>query len=156
MIHTCLRLRRAPAFACSLVHVHLHQCCGCLTNVLMGMLTLLSATGWFSLNVPSGLTLYWFTNNLLSTGQQVHFTPFSGGSMPLSASSSTAICTHAWKGPVHAEMPGRMLQSPVQRVPCLTPRCCAAVPEEVPASTAACLCWLVRLLTAKASARRGS
>ena len=27
--------------------------------------------GWFSLNVPSGLTLYWFTNNLLSTGQQV-------------------------------------------------------------------------------------
>lgn len=28
--------------------------------------------GWFSLNVPSGLTLYWFINNLLSTGQQVY------------------------------------------------------------------------------------
>jgi len=27
--------------------------------------------GWFSLNVPSGLTLYWFTNNLLSVGQTV-------------------------------------------------------------------------------------
>lgn len=27
--------------------------------------------GWFSLNVPSGLTLYWFTNNLLSTAQSV-------------------------------------------------------------------------------------
>lgn len=27
--------------------------------------------GYFSLNVPSGLALYWFTNNLLSTGQQV-------------------------------------------------------------------------------------
>lgn len=27
--------------------------------------------GWFSLNVPSGLTLYWFTNNVLSTGQQL-------------------------------------------------------------------------------------
>jgi YidC/Oxa1 family membrane protein insertase len=27
--------------------------------------------GWFSLNVPSGLTLYWFTNNLLTTAQQV-------------------------------------------------------------------------------------
>lgn len=27
--------------------------------------------GYFSLNVPSGLTLYWFTNNLLTTGQQV-------------------------------------------------------------------------------------
>ena len=29
--------------------------------------------GYFSLNVPSGLTLYWFTNNLLTTGQQVRF-----------------------------------------------------------------------------------
>lgn len=28
--------------------------------------------GWFSLNVPAGLTLYWFVNNLLSTGQQVY------------------------------------------------------------------------------------
>lgn len=28
--------------------------------------------GWFSLNVPAGLTLYWFTNNLLSTAQQAY------------------------------------------------------------------------------------
>ncbi|GMH43273.1 hypothetical protein BSKO_11195 [Bryopsis sp. KO-2023] len=28
--------------------------------------------GWFSLNVPSGLTLYWITNNILSTGQQAY------------------------------------------------------------------------------------
>ena len=27
--------------------------------------------GWFSLNVPSGLTIYWFVNNILSTVQQV-------------------------------------------------------------------------------------
>ena len=27
--------------------------------------------GWFSLNVPSGLTLYWFVNNILTTVQQV-------------------------------------------------------------------------------------
>lgn len=27
--------------------------------------------GWFSLNVPSGLTLYWLTNNLLSTAQSM-------------------------------------------------------------------------------------
>lgn len=27
--------------------------------------------GWFSLNVPSGLTIYWFINNVLSTAQQV-------------------------------------------------------------------------------------
>lgn len=31
----------------------------------------LLVAGYFSLNVPSGLTLYWFTNNLLTTGQQV-------------------------------------------------------------------------------------
>jgi len=28
--------------------------------------------GWFSLNVPSGLTLYWLVNNIISTGQQVY------------------------------------------------------------------------------------
>ena len=28
--------------------------------------------GFFSLNVPAGLTLYWFVNNLLSTGQTVY------------------------------------------------------------------------------------
>ena len=28
--------------------------------------------GWFSLNVPSGLALYWITNNVLTTGQQVY------------------------------------------------------------------------------------
>lgn len=28
--------------------------------------------GYFSLNVPSGLTLYWLTNNILSTAQQVY------------------------------------------------------------------------------------
>ncbi|EIE23496.1 hypothetical protein COCSUDRAFT_15426 [Coccomyxa subellipsoidea C-169] len=27
--------------------------------------------GWFSLNVPSGLTIYWFINNVLSTAQQL-------------------------------------------------------------------------------------
>jgi len=28
--------------------------------------------GWFSLNVPAGLTLYWFVNNILSTTQQLY------------------------------------------------------------------------------------
>ncbi len=28
--------------------------------------------GWFSLNVPSGLTLYWLVNNILSTAQQLY------------------------------------------------------------------------------------
>lgn len=34
--------------------------------------SLVYMVGWFSLNVPSGLTLYWITNNILSTGQQVY------------------------------------------------------------------------------------
>jgi len=36
-------------------------------NAIIKLLPLM--IGWFSLNVPSGLTLYWFTNNLLSVGQ---------------------------------------------------------------------------------------
>eukprot|EP00892_Ulva_mutabilis_P003407 jgi/Ulvmu1/1438/UM011_0168.1 len=28
--------------------------------------------GYFSLNVPAGLTIYWLTNNILTTGQQVY------------------------------------------------------------------------------------
>lgn len=32
----------------------------------------LGPAGWFALNVPSGLTLYWFTNNVLSTAQQLY------------------------------------------------------------------------------------
>lgn len=28
--------------------------------------------GWFSLNVPSGLTLYWFANNIITTAQQAY------------------------------------------------------------------------------------
>mmetsp|Transcript_2106 Transcript_2106/g.2962 ORF Transcript_2106/g.2962 Transcript_2106/m.2962 type:complete len:453 (+) Transcript_2106:94-1452(+) len=28
--------------------------------------------GWFALNVPSGLSLYWITNNVLTTAQQVY------------------------------------------------------------------------------------
>ncbi|KAL3141771.1 hypothetical protein ABBQ32_004449 [Trebouxia sp. C0010 RCD-2024] len=39
------------------------------TNAILKLLPLM--IGYFSLNVPSGLTLYWFTNNLLTTGQQV-------------------------------------------------------------------------------------
>ena len=31
----------------------------------------MDGVGWFSLNVPSGLTIYWFINNILSTVQQV-------------------------------------------------------------------------------------
>jgi hypothetical protein len=38
-------------------------CGGCVNYVFV-------IAGYFALNVPSGLALYWFVNNLLSTGQQ--------------------------------------------------------------------------------------
>lgn len=36
------------------------------------MVCICVAAGWFSLNVPSGLTLYWFVNNIISTGMQLY------------------------------------------------------------------------------------
>merc|ERR1712113_598490 len=48
--------------------------------------------GYFSLNVPSGLTLYWFTNNVLSTAQQAYLrgSVSAAADDKNSASSSTA------------------------------------------------------------------
>lgn len=40
------------------------------TNVILKFMPLL--IGWFSLNVPSGLGVYWVTNNILSTLQTVY------------------------------------------------------------------------------------
>lgn len=48
--------------------------------------------GYFSLNVPSGLTLYWFANNLITTAQQVR--PTHGAS--LRTSRPTPL---AWRTP---------------------------------------------------------
>ena len=45
--------------------------------------------GWFSLNVPSGLGLYWMTNNILTTATTVlirrSVTPATAGDAPMSA-----------------------------------------------------------------------
>lgn len=38
--------------------------------------------GYFSLSVPSGLSLYWLTNNILSTGQQVWLQKLGGAKVP--------------------------------------------------------------------------
>ena len=43
-----------------------------LETVRFTSVVLLPIAGWFSLNVPSGLTLYWLVNNIISTGQQVY------------------------------------------------------------------------------------
>ncbi|KDO82109.1 hypothetical protein CISIN_1g0092851mg, partial [Citrus sinensis] len=48
-----------------------------LTNFLPLMI------GYFALSVPSGLSLYWFTNNLLSTAQQVWLQKFGGAKDPM-------------------------------------------------------------------------
>lgn len=45
--------------------------------------------GWFSLNVPSGLALYWITNNVLTTGQQVYLK--RGVQVPSAMPSSTPM-----------------------------------------------------------------
>lgn len=46
--------------------------------------------GWFSLNVPSGLTLYWFTNNLLTTAQTVFLRSQAQPVMAMGGGSSSS------------------------------------------------------------------
>jgi len=41
---------------------------GNFTKYLIAVLPLV--VGWFALNVPSGLTLYYFSNTVITTGQQ--------------------------------------------------------------------------------------
>ncbi|XP_019454043.1 PREDICTED: inner membrane protein PPF-1, chloroplastic-like [Lupinus angustifolius] len=48
--------------------------------------------GYFSLSVPSGLTIYWFTNNVLSTAQQVWLRKF-GGAKPVVNENASGIIT---------------------------------------------------------------
>jgi YidC/Oxa1 family membrane protein insertase len=57
------------------------------TNAILKFLPLM--IGYFSLNVPSGLTLYWFTNNLLTTAQQVWLK--SNVKAPALASTGTIV-----------------------------------------------------------------
>ncbi|KAL6745329.1 inner membrane ALBINO3-like protein 2, chloroplast precursor [Haematococcus lacustris] len=46
--------------------------------------------GWFSLNVPAGLTLYWFVNNILSTAQQLYLKNSAKSALPLTATASSS------------------------------------------------------------------
>ncbi|XP_065874859.1 ALBINO3-like protein 1, chloroplastic [Euphorbia lathyris] len=47
--------------------------------------------GYFSLSVPSGLSLYWFTNNILSTAQQVWLQKLGGAKNPVSQQEQLRI-----------------------------------------------------------------
>ncbi|XP_038894871.1 inner membrane protein PPF-1, chloroplastic [Benincasa hispida] len=48
--------------------------------------------GYFSLSVPSGLSIYWFTNNVLSTAQQVWLRKL-GGAKPVVNENAAGIIT---------------------------------------------------------------
>ncbi|XP_022752749.1 inner membrane protein PPF-1, chloroplastic-like [Durio zibethinus] len=48
--------------------------------------------GYFSLSVPSGLSIYWFTNNILSTAQQVWLRKL-GGAKPIVDETASGIIT---------------------------------------------------------------
>lgn len=48
--------------------------------------------GYFSLSVPSGLSIYWFTNNVLSTAQQVWLRKL-GGAKPAVSENASGIIT---------------------------------------------------------------
>ncbi|OWM68813.1 hypothetical protein CDL15_Pgr025000 [Punica granatum] len=48
--------------------------------------------GYFSLSVPSGLSIYWFTNNVLSTSQQVWLRKL-GGAKPVVNENASGIIT---------------------------------------------------------------
>ncbi|GER47316.1 oxaA/YidC-like membrane insertion protein [Striga asiatica] len=56
-----------------------------ITNLLPLMI------GYFALSVPSGLSLYWFTNNILSTVQQVWFRKLGGAKNPLIQFSDKSV-----------------------------------------------------------------
>ncbi|GAX80476.1 hypothetical protein CEUSTIGMA_g7915.t1 [Chlamydomonas eustigma] len=58
------------------------------TQAILKVLPLM--IGWFSLNVPSGLTLYWFINNILSTAQQVYLKKTTQINIPQPVASTSA------------------------------------------------------------------
>jgi YidC/Oxa1 family membrane protein insertase len=55
---------------------------------------ILTHAGYFSLNVPSGLTLYWLTNNIVTTAQQLYlrskFQPTAEAATPGATASKAA------------------------------------------------------------------
>lgn len=59
------------------------------TQVILKFLPLM--IGYFSLSVPSGLSLYWLTNNFLSMGQQVWLRKLGGASSPVSKDGGDII-----------------------------------------------------------------
>ncbi|NP_001152272.1 Inner membrane protein ALBINO3, chloroplastic [Zea mays] len=61
-------------------------------NTLLVLKFLPFMIGYFSLSVPSGLSIYWFTNNVLSTAQQVWLRKM-GGAKPVVSEGDRRIIT---------------------------------------------------------------
>lgn len=61
-------------------------------NTLLVLKFLPLMIGYFSLSVPSGLSIYWFTNNVLSTAQQVWLRKL-GGAKPAVSENASGIIT---------------------------------------------------------------
>ncbi|XP_059660723.1 inner membrane protein PPF-1, chloroplastic [Cornus florida] len=59
-------------------------------NTLLVLKFLPLMIGYFSLSVPSGLSIYWFTNNVLSTAQQVWLRKL-GGAKPVVSENASGI-----------------------------------------------------------------
>lgn len=58
------------------------------TQAILGFIPFM--IGWFSLNVPSGLTLYWFVNNIISTAMQIYMKKTIKVDMPPLAAAGEA------------------------------------------------------------------
>ncbi|XP_017236628.1 ALBINO3-like protein 1, chloroplastic [Daucus carota subsp. sativus] len=58
--------------------------------------------GYFALSVPSGLSLYWLTNNILSTAQQVYLQKLGGARNPASQFSDDSITKELLKDQISA------------------------------------------------------
>lgn len=61
--------------------------------------------GYFSLSVPSGLSIYWFTNNVLSTAQQLWLRKL-GGAKPVVSENASGIIS-AGRAKRSASQPGQ-------------------------------------------------
>ncbi|KAK3033949.1 hypothetical protein RJ639_034113 [Escallonia herrerae] len=60
-------------------------------NTLLVLKFLPLMIGYFSLSVPSGLSIYWFTNNVLSTAQQVWLRQLGGAKPAVSGNAGGII-----------------------------------------------------------------
>ncbi|CAG9467601.1 unnamed protein product [Pedinophyceae sp. YPF-701] len=66
------------------------------TAILVKLLPLM--LGWFALNVPSGISLYYFSNTVLTTAQQIYLRKLGGAATTVDASKLDAVGTAVRSG----------------------------------------------------------